>query len=271
VVRFLQWFFDYTLSDAYIAWNYVQPLADPDRLKLQVSQNKLAQLHPAELADIIEDMDIHERAAVMQAMDEEVIADAMEEMDPKVQVAIIRGLEPEKAADIIEEMSPDEAADLIADLPSQTAEDILEEMELEAQQKVIGLLAHDEDEAGGLMTTQFIALPPDKTIVDALGLIRRHADNVDVLYYIYIVDTEGLLLGVVSLRELLSHEIFTPLERIMTDRLVTVKITDGVHMLADVFGKYGFRAIPVTDEENKLMGVVRFRAILEALAPYLGR
>ena len=121
VVSFTEWFFGYTPKIKFIAWNYVQPLADPDRLRLQIPQSKLADLHPADLADIIEDMDVHERAAVVESLDEEVLADALEEMDPKVQVSIMRGLEPEKAADILEEMSPDEAADLIADLPTDTA------------------------------------------------------------------------------------------------------------------------------------------------------
>ncbi len=243
----------------------------PDRLKLEIPQSKLADLHPADLADIIEDMDVHERAAMVESLNEEVVADVMEEMDPKVQVSIIRGLEPEKAADILEEMSPDEAADLIADLPHDTVRDIFEEMDDKYQEQVKDLLAHEEDEAGGLMTTEFMALPPDKTIVDALAYIRQHADEVDVIYYIYVVDKESRLLGVVNLRELLSHEIFTPLERIMTTRLITAKIDEEAEELADMFAKYGFRAIPVLDDESHIKGVIRFKALLDILAPHLGK
>jgi magnesium transporter len=271
LVRFFKWFFDYTLKEQFIRWQYVQPLGDPDRLKLQIPQSKLAELHPADLADIIEDMDVHERAAVVQSLDDEVLADALEEMDPRVQVSIVRGLEPEKAADILEEMSPDDAADLIADLPKETAEDILDEMEDEYQAQVKGLLVHDEDEAGGLMTNRFLALGPNQTIVDALAHIRQKADDVDVIYYVYILDRESHLLGVVNLRELLSNEIFTPLERIMTSRLMTAKIDDDAGTLADMFGKYGFRAIPVTDEENHMKGVIRFKTIMEIVAPHLGK
>jgi magnesium transporter len=271
IARFFKWFFDYDLKEKFIAWHYVQPLSDPDRLKLQVPQSKLADLHPADLADIIEDMDVHERAAVVESLNEEVVADVMEEMDPKVQVSIIRGLEPEKAADILEEMSPDEAADLIADLPRDTVRDIFEEMDDKYQEQVKDLLAHEEDEAGGLMTTEFMALPPDKTIVDALAHIRQHADEVDVIYYIYVVDKDEKLLGVVNLRELLSHEIFTPLERIMTTRLITAKIDEEAEELADMFAKYGFRAIPVLDDESHIKGVIRFKALLDILAPHLGK
>ena len=271
ITRFCRWFFDYELKDKFIAWNYVEPLAKPDHLKLQVPQTRLAELHPADLADIIEDMDVHERSALVNSLNEEVIAEALEEMDPKVQVAIMRQLEPEKAADIIEEMSPDEAADLIADLPQETASGIFDEMDDEYEEKVKGLLAHEEDEAGGLMTTQFITLSPNKTIVEALAHIRKHAEDMDVIYYIYVVDEEARLLGVINLRELLTNEIFTPLCDIMTTRLITARIDDPAKDLAYLFAKYGFRGVPVVDDENHIAGVVRFKALLEIVAPQLGK
>ena len=271
VVRFCRWFFDYTLKERLIAWNYAQPLADPDRLRLQIPQSKMSELHPADLADIIEDMDVNERAAVVESLNSEVLADALEEMDPKVQVSIMRGLEPEKAADIIEEMSPDDAADLIQDLPEETASGILKELDAEYEEQVKGLLAHEEDEAGGIMTTEFVALKPNETIVDALGYIKQNADEIDVIYYIYVVDEQTRLLGVINLRELLSSEIFTPLERVMTTRVITAQVDDHASHVADLFAKYGFRAIPVVDEENRIKGVVRFKALMEILAPHLGR
>jgi CBS domain-containing protein/sporulation protein YlmC with PRC-barrel domain len=271
VVSFLEWFFDYTLKHRLISWSFAQPLADPDRLKLQISQRRLASLHPADLADIIEEMDVHERAAVAESMKEEVLAEALEEMDPKVQVSIVRGLDEDKAADIIEEMPPDEAADLIADLPEEKVLGIFREMDQDYAQKVRQLLVHEEDEAGGLMSTRFLALPPDSTIVDALAHIKQNARKIDVIYYIYVVNEESGLLGVVNLKELLSTEIFTPLESIMTTRLITVKIDEEAEDLAGLFAKYGFRAIPVVDEQNRIQGVIRFKALLEILAPYLGR
>ncbi|MBM3298910.1 MAG: magnesium transporter, partial [Deltaproteobacteria bacterium] len=205
------------------------------------------------------------------SLDEEVLADAFEEMDPKVQVAIMRTLEPEKAADILEEMSPDDAADLIADLPEETVSGIFQLMDDEYEEKVKGLLEHEEDEAGGLMTTQFLTVGPDATIVDALAHIRRNVEEIDVIYYMYVIDDDSRLIGVVNLRELLSNEIFTPVERIMTTRVITARIDDKAHDLASLFGKYGFRGIPVVDDENRIQGVVRFKALMEILAPYLGK
>jgi magnesium transporter len=271
IARFSKWFFDYELKHAFISWYYVEPLADRDRLKLHVPQGRLSDLHPADLADIMEELDVHERKVLVDTLEEEVIADALEEMDPKVQVSIMRGLEPEKAADIIEEMSPDDAADLIADLPQETAQDIFEEMDDAYEEKVKGLLEHEEDEAGGLMTVQFLALPPDKTIVDALAHIKQYAQETDVIYYIYIVDTDSRLLGVTNLRELLTHEIFTPLNQIMTTRLITARLDDEAEELGELFAKYGFRAIPVVDENYRVRGVIRFKALLDILAPHLGK
>lgn len=271
VVRFSKWFFYYDLKERFIPWHYVQPLADFDRLRLQIPQSRLQGLHPADLADIIEDMDIRERAAVVDSLNQEVLAEALEEMDPKVQVAIMRGLDPDKAADIIEEMSPDEAADLIADLPSETANGIFREMEPEYGNKVKGLLEHEEDEAGGLMTTQFMALAPSQTIVDALAHIRSQANEMDVIYYVYIVDEDSRLLGVASLRDLLSNEIFTPLERVMTTRIISAHVEDSAKNVANIFAKYGFRGVPVVDDENRIQGVIRFKALLEILAPHLGK
>jgi magnesium transporter len=271
IMRFSKWFFDYDLKEKFIPWHYVQPLADFNRLRLQIPQSRLQDLHPADLADIIEDMDVHERAAVVDSLDEDVLAEALEEMDPKVQVAIMRGLDPDKAADIIEEMSPDEAADLIADLPSDTASGIFQEMDDDYEEKVKGLLAHEEDEAGGLMTTQFMALRPEQTIVEALNYISRNAQEMDVIYYIYVVDDDGNLLGVANLRELLSNEVFTPLGQVMNTRVITSRLDDRAEDILDLFAKYGFRGIPVVDEDNHIKGVIRFKALLEILAPHLGR
>jgi CBS domain-containing protein/sporulation protein YlmC with PRC-barrel domain len=271
VARFLRWFFDYELQNRFIAWHYAEPLADPARLRLQITQDRLASLHPADLADIMEDMDVHERSVVVASMSEEVIAEAIEEMDPKVQVSIMRTLDPDKAADIIEEMSPDEAADLIADLPKETVSTIFKELDDEYGETVMGLMEHDEDEAGGLMTTQYITASPDMPIVDLLSDIRKSAKEIDAIYYAYITDHDGHLMGVASLKDLLSNEIFTPVERIMTTRLVTADLEDSAAKLARVFAKYGFRALPVVDEDNRIKGVIRFKALLEILAPYLGR
>jgi len=269
--KFFQWFFDYHLADHFIPWRFVQPLSSPDLLRLKVAQNRLSLLHPADLADIIEELDIHKRSEVFQSLDVETAAEALEETDPKIQVRLIENLNPAKASDIIEEMSPSEAADLLGDLPKEKAEGILKEMEKETAEDVKGLLVHHEEKAGGLMTTAFPSLPPHATAREALELLRQEAENLDVIYYLYVTDADEHLLGVVSLRDLLMAAPQTHLSDMMDPRVVSVKLEEKKEEIADLFGKYGFKAIPVVDEDQRIQGVITFKSLLEVIAPELGK
>ncbi len=269
--KFFQWFFDYHLADHFIPWRFVQPLSSPDLLRLKIAQNRLSLLHPAELADIIEELDIHKRSEVFQSLDVETAAEALEETDPKIQVRLIENLNPAKASDIIEEMSPSEAADLLGDLPKEKAEGILKEMEKEIAEDVKELLVHPEEKAGGLMTTAFPSLPPHATAREALELLRKEAERLDLIYYVYITDEEEHLLGVISLRDLLMAAPQTRLSDMMDPRVVSVKLEEEKEEIADLFAKYGFKAIPVVDDSERIKGVIIFKSLLEVVAPELGR
>ncbi|MBN1547641.1 MAG: magnesium transporter [Syntrophaceae bacterium] len=268
---FLQASMDYNLADQFIAWKYIQPLSSPDLLKLKVAQDRLSQMHPADLADIIEDLDIHQRAAVFQSLDVETAAETLEETDPKIQVSIIKELKPEQASDILEEMSLNEAADLLADLPKHQAEGILSEMEQDIAEDVKELLALPEEKAGGLMTTAYLSYPPTMTAGEAIEAIRREAEDMDFAYYVYVTDAEEHLLGMLSLRELLVAPVDGKLEDLMDTRIVSVNIEEDQKEIADLFAKYGVMAIPVVDEDDRMMGVIIFRNILEIIAPHLGK
>jgi magnesium transporter len=269
--KFFQWFFDYHLTDHFIPWRFVQPLSSPDLLRLKVAQNRLSLLHPADLADIIEELDIHKRSEVFQSLDVETAAEALEETDPKIQVRLIENLNPAEASDIIEEMSPSEAADLLGDLPKEKAEGILKEMEKEIAEDVKELLEHPDEKAGGLMTTAFPTLPPQATAREAMEFLRQEAENLDLLSYLYVADPEEHLLGVVSLRDLLIASPQTLLGDMMNTRVVAVQLEEEKEEIADRFAKYGLKAIPVVDEENHLKGVIPFRSLLEVVAPQLGK
>jgi CBS domain-containing protein/sporulation protein YlmC with PRC-barrel domain len=269
--KFFQWFFDYHLSDHLIPWRYVQPLSSPDLLRLKITQNRLSQLHPADLADIIEELDIHKRSEVFQSLDVETAAEALEETDPKIQVRLIENLNPARASDIIEEMSPSEAADLLGDLPKDKAEGILKEMEKEMAEDVKELLVHHEEKAGGLMTTSFPSLPPQATVQEALNLLRREAESLDLIYYLYVADEEGHLFGVISLRGLLMANPQASLADLMDTRVVHVGLEEEKEEIANLFAKYGFKAIPVVDEGNRIKGVITFKNLLEVVAPELGK
>lgn len=271
-IRFLfRFLFDYTLTDQLISWKFIQPVSSPDLLRLTVAQKRLAQLHPADLADIIEDLDIHQRAAVFRSLDVETAAEILEETDPKIQVSLIEDLDTANASDIIEEMSLSEATDLLGDLPRDKAEGILMEMEKDVAQDVKELLAHPEEKAGGLMTTSFLSFAPERTVNEAMGTIRREAADMDLIYYVYVLDNQNRLLGVLSLRDLMVAAPETPLSEIMDTRIVAVNIEEQKNQIAADFAKYGVMALPVVDDESRLEGVILFKNLLEVVAPKLGR
>jgi len=263
--------FDYEMSDQLVSWKFVQMISSPDLLRLTIAQNRLAQLHPADLADIIEDLDIHQRTAVFNALDVETAAETLEETDPKVQVSLIEGLSPEDASEIIEEMSLSEAADLLGDLSPEKVEGILNEMEKDAADDMKELLAHPEEMAGGLMTTAYSSFPPTCTAQEALKTIRDDADDLDLIYYSYVVDDQEHVLGVVSLRELLAAKPEALLAGIMDTRVVFVNIEEKKGRIADDFFKYGLLAIPVVDDDECLKGIILFKNLLEVIAAKLGR
>jgi CBS domain-containing protein/sporulation protein YlmC with PRC-barrel domain len=271
VAFLLNLLFDYAMTDQLIAWKFVQPVSSPDLLRLTVAQKRLAQLHPADLADIIEELDIHNRSAVFRSLDVEMAAETLEETDPKIQVSLIQDLDTANASDIIEEMSLSEATDLIADLPRDRAEGILKEMEQEVAEDVKELLVHPEEKAGGLMTTSFLMFPPEQTVSGAMDAIRREARDMDLIYYVYVLDSENHLLGVLSLRDLLSADSGRPLAELMDTRVVSVHLDEKKQRIADDFAKYGMMAMPVVDDEERLKGVILFKNLLEVVAPQLGR
>lgn len=268
--RLLEWLFSYKLPNQFISWKYVQLLSGSDLLHLSVSQKKLSHLHPADLADIIEDLSGRERSAIFHALDPETAAETLEEIDPKVQKALIETIPVEKASDIVEEMSPSEAADLLADLPEERAEEILEGMEQERAEDLRELLVHPEETAGGLMTTAYLSLPPEMTVETAIARLKAEAPNLDIMDYIYVVDEVEGLQGVVSIRDLLTAQSHQPLSEIQVPRVVSVRLDEDQKEVVETFAKYGFRALPVVDEENHLKGVIGFRNVLDVLAPEAG-
>jgi magnesium transporter len=270
VDQVLRWLFSYDLPNQFISWKYVQLLSGSDLLQLSVSQKKLSHLHPADLADIIEDLSSRERSAIFHALDTETAADTLEEIDPKIQKSLIEEIPVEKASDIVEEMSPSDAVDLLHDLPEERAEEILEGMEQEKAEDLRELLVHPEETAGGWMTTAYLSLTPGVTVEAAITRLRAQAPDLDIIDYIYVVDEEEVLQGVVSIRDLLTAHSHQPLSEIQTPRVVSVKPDADQEEVVEAFAKYGFRALPVVDERNRLRGVIGFRSVLEVLAPDAG-
>ncbi|HEY5999662.1 MAG TPA: CBS domain-containing protein [bacterium] len=269
--------FDYRLQEHLIAWKYVQPLGHFHRdgarqvLRLSEKRQPLAGLHPAELAEILEDLDMHKQQAVLEALGPEVAADALEQMDTETQVDLIEGMGEERATRVVEEMAADEAADLLSELEEEKAETILEGMEAERSVEVRELLAHEEDTAGSLMTTDFIALKTGYTVDQTIAVLRQEARDAESIYYLYVLDELGHLVGVVTLRGLIVASPERRLDELMSTRVVSVTVDEHKGEAAELFAKYRFRALPVVDGEGVMKGIITVDDVLEDVAPELAR
>jgi sporulation protein YlmC with PRC-barrel domain len=250
-----------------IPWNFVDVIeTDPARrVKLKISNEKLATLHPADIADIIEDLAPDERQAVFQTLDEETAAEALEEVDPKVQKSIVESLDSGRAADIVEEMDPDAAADLLGDLSEDRTEQILVQMEPEAQQDVAELLEHREETAAGRMTTEFLALPVAATVQNGIDSLREFEGGVEAVSTIYLVDSHGTLVGAVPLARLVLAPLSTPLLSLIQEPLVLAHEGVGENEVAELFDKYNLQTLPVVNEQNTLTGVITSDDVISML------
>jgi sporulation protein YlmC with PRC-barrel domain/CBS domain-containing protein len=250
-----------------IPWKFVDLIeTDPARrVKLKISHEGLAKLHPADIADIVEDLAPDERQAVFQTLDEETAAEALEEVTPRVQKSIVESLDSERAAEIVEEMDPDAAADLLADLPEDRTEQILVQMEPEAQQDVVELLEHKEETAAGRMTTEFLALPMSATVTNAIDSLREFEGGVEVISTIYLVDSQGTLVGAVPLGRIVLAEAATPMLSLVQEPLVMAHEGVADNEVAELFDKYNLQTLPVVDEHNKLTGVITSDDVISML------
>src|ERR1700757_4375178 len=250
-----------------IPWDFVDLIeTDPARrVKLKISHEGLAKLHPADIADIVEDLAPDERQAVFQTLDEETAAEALEEVEPKVQKAIVESLDSGKAADIVEEMDPDAAADLLADLPEDQTEQILIQMEPEAQQDVVELLEHKEETAAGRMTTEFLALPINATVQNAIDSMREFEGGVEAISTIYLVGSHGTLVAAVPLARIVLAGASEPMLSLAQEPLVLAHQGVGENEVAELFDKYNLQTLPVVDERNKLTGVITSDDVISML------
>ena len=241
-----------------IPWDFVDLIeVDPARrVKLKIEHERLAQLHPSDIADILEDLAPAEREAVLTTLDEEVAAEALEEVEPKLQRSMMESLDSETAAGIVEEMDPSAAADLLADLPEARSEAILEEMDPEERKDVEELLEFRENSAAGRMTTHYVALNQSAQVTDAIRALREFDGDVETVTEIYLIDDHDTLEGVLPLARLLLAEPETPLNSIAEPRFIACPANAHQHQVAELFDKYNLRALPVLDSEGHLVGVV---------------
>src|SRR5579859_441560 len=251
-----------------IPWHLVEPLeATQQNVRLTLPHAKLALLHPADIADIVEEMTTDERRAVFDQLDVETAAETLEEIEPEMQAAIVGDLDEERAADILEEMDPDEAVDLLQDLPEEKRDELVELMEEEEGADVEELLAYPEDSAGGIMTTDFLALARDLTAGQAIEKLRELKPDPALVYYLYVIDSEGRLEGNISLRDLVVAAPETPLTQIMNPNVLKVDAATNKEDVASLIAKYDLLALPVVDARRRLIGSVTVDDVVDLMLP----
>jgi CBS domain-containing protein len=265
-----------------IAWADVDPLAsDVPDVRLRLSHERLALLNPVDIAHIIDELSYSQGAEIIESLDDETAADTLQEIDEERQADIVETMDQERAADILEEMDPDDAADLLQDLEETQKEDLLRRMDREEAEDVEELLMYHEDTAGGIMTSDFVAVPAHLTVDQTIAFLRGLQDAPDVIEYLYVVeekqqgldwaenadDNAGRLIGIVSLRDLLLAPGSTCLEEIMDTDLVWVGPHDSEEQAAHIMAEYNLIALPVLDEHEYMLGIITVDDAMEVLIP----
>lgn len=261
-------------ESATVSWLYVQPLPEKigmfkGHVKLNVLKENIHDIHPVDLADILEELDSDQRLAVFNELGPELASDTLEEIEPRVQRELISAMEPEHAAQLIDEMSPPQAADLLAALPGNEAGELIKLLDPEDAPRIQRIIDQHDENILLYATSDFIKLPPITLASNVIDDYRKIARDKEVIMYVYVVDADDTLLGVTDVRELIMAEDDQTLAEIMTDNVVTLSPDDTLRDAVEMFERYSFRAIPIADANEKLISVVSFRDI-KGIKPRLG-
>ncbi len=243
-------------------------------VKLKSSKDKLSRLHPVEIAQLAESLSPIHRTEIVESLDDEIAADTLEEMSTENQARILEEMDEERAADILEEMSPDDAVDVLGEMDEGKAQELFDLMEDEEKADVAELMPFAHDTAGGLMTTEFVAFPRDLTVGQAIARLREMAETPNMIYYLYIVETEDSwkISGVISLRSLILADPTFMLEQVMRDQYQFAHPNDDAEEAAQKIAEYNLLALPVIDDLGEIAGIITVDDAMEILLPKnLGR
>lgn len=256
------------LNNNFIGLQYIKPLEDrTSSLQLNREKTQLEELHPADIADLIEQMDYKNRVNFLRSLGYQQAVDAISEMDLDTQVEVIAQMDADHASDILEEMPPDEAADILSEMSPEKTREILALMAIEEADEVRELMEYPEDSTGGLMTTEYVWFPPHLTAEQAINRLREMAPEAETIYYVYILDDKEKLIGVMSLKELILASPDNSLKAVMHKKVINVKPYDDHRKVAETISKYGLLAVPVVDDNGIMLGIVTVDDILQLLLP----
>jgi magnesium transporter len=240
---------------------------DDSGVRLAVPRTKIELLHPADIADIVHELSPEERAAVIGALKDEIAADTLEELHPSYQTSLLLDMPDDRASELLASMSPDDAADLLADLPDERRAHLIAMMEKEDAEDMRELLSYPEDSAGGIMTPDFAWVRLDDTAAEATDKLRTQAEDVETVYYIYVLDRGEHLRGVFSLRDLLMTPPDRKVRDFMTENPVSVPILAGEEEITQAIAKYNLLALPVVDDDNVLHGIITVDDAIDLVLP----
>jgi magnesium transporter len=259
--------FHLAMPQTFISWDDVELLRHDPFMRLRVPVESISELHPADVAEIISDMNKLESGQFLEALDMEQLADTLEEVETEFQASLIENMSDEKVADLLEEMEPDEAADLLAELPEGRSRGLLALMNTENAADLRVLLQYPDDSAGGIMTTEYACVPPDVTAEQAIKILRETAGDAETIFYVYVTDPLDHLLGVFSISNLIFADPLMLVSEFMETRVKTVSPTDDQDEVAQVITKYDLIAIPVVDDNNVMHGIVTADDALDKIIP----
>jgi CBS domain-containing protein/sporulation protein YlmC with PRC-barrel domain len=268
--KIVHWLVDYDLEDKFIQWKFVQPLADSNSagtLALKISYSKLSNMHPADLADILEDLGTDERETAFKALDISTAAQTIEKLPMKTSLQLLDTLSNDILAKILDELPMDEAVDLLSELSRKKMNSVFRAL---PKKKVIDLkelLKHSKNTAGSLMNTEFITIKFNILAGQALDKIRTEHEKAESIYYIYVLSEQNSLVGVVSLRQLIIAQPDQPVADIMATKVIKIGVDTHIEKIGQLFLKYNFHMLPVVDSHHKIKGIISVRDALEAFSP----
>ena len=258
----------YEVEDRLISWKYVQPInghLGTDALSLKVHHSKLAELHPADIADILIDLGTEERLNIIKSMDKATAASTIQELPSKVRIQVAELLDQKLLVEIINEMAIDEAVDLFSQMPLKKMNSLFMRLPSEKVAQISSLLGHANDIAGSIMNTDFICVKHTMTAAAALEKTKKDSTRKKESYYIYVLDDNDLLVGVVTLQQLLTIPAEKIVSEFMRKRIAKVKINTKIKDVAEVFYKYDFTVVPVVDKLGKIQGIITMKDAFEAV------
>lgn len=254
------------INEHIIAWNYMDLLdRDLSKVQLSVSHTRLDDMHPADVADILEQLDSKQRAEVFKRLDDEQAGDAISEMEDEYQAGVIDNLDTARASRLLGGMDPDDAADIVRDLPYEKAETLLRLMGVKDAHDIRKLIGYKDDTAGGLMTTDFATAKPDSTAGEAITMLRSLPKDFPNVHYLYVCDDEGKLMGLLGMRTLVMAQSDTKLSDIMFTDVITTRPDTPSNDVAEDFRKYNLLQMPVIDEAGKMLGLVTVDDVMDVM------